>query len=73
MEGAECWLEKVRGDLMAANSVPRTRAVDTRPAGASSLLQISVERPPPSQNAIHRLNFERLNFERLNFERPNLV
>jgi hypothetical protein len=48
VEGAECWLEMVRGDLMAANSVQRTRAADTRPAGASSLLKISVERPPPS-------------------------
>ncbi len=54
VEGTESWLKKVRGDLMAANSVQRTRAVDTQPAGVSSLLQISVGRSPSSQNAVAR-------------------
>jgi hypothetical protein len=37
-------LEKVRGDLIAASSVRRTRVVDTRAAEASDPLLVAVER-----------------------------
>jgi hypothetical protein len=53
--GAESWLEKVRADLYAAAVVTRrTRAVDTRRAGAEVTgvaLRVFLDRQPPSQEA----------------------
>jgi hypothetical protein len=57
VEGAESWLEKVRGDLYAATTIRRARAVDTRKAGAEGTsvpLLVVKDRQPPSQETSAR-------------------
>jgi hypothetical protein len=57
VEGAESWLDKVWGDLYAASTVRRTRAVDTWPAGVAGALApllVALERQLPSQGTSNR-------------------
>jgi hypothetical protein len=51
VEGAESWLEVVRGDLYTTSTIRKTGAVNTQPGGevgASAPLLVFMERQQPS-------------------------